>query len=298
MMTLLFFILIVVCVLIRVAFLTLLERKLLRIVGLRLGPNKLGVLGVLQPFSDALKLANKHHNSLYNFSILYYYLRCYIVLFSRIFLWRCFWLNPYIISFKIGFLFLMIILSFGSVNVIIRGWSTSGKYTLLGSLRSVSQLISYESSLYLCFFFFIFLFRFYSLSDFRFFCVSFFCLISPLCFYVWVPCFLAELNRTPFDFSEGERELVRGFNTDLGGSSFTLIFLGEYSNILFFCALSSFFFFYDFFFLWFFFFLIFVIWIRSVLPRFRYDKLMWVSWTFFIPFLTVYLVSFFLFIFF
>ena len=149
-----FFILILVCVLLRVAFITLLERKILRLVGLRLGPNKVSFLGVLQPIRDAIKLSNKQFNSISNFSFFFYYIRCFLSIFFSIFIWSCFWFNPYYIGLKISVLFLMFILSLNTINLIVRGWRTYGKYTLLGSLRRVSQLISYESALYLCLFFF------------------------------------------------------------------------------------------------------------------------------------------------
>lgn len=97
--------------------------------------------------------------------------------------------------------------------------------------------------MYLCFFSFIIIFCSFDFSSFFFFSVRASFLVLIPCFYVWVPTFLAELNRSPFDFSEGERELVRGFNTEHGSLGFTLIFLAEYGNILIFCLVSGFLFF-------------------------------------------------------
>lgn len=275
--------------LISVAFLTLAERKLLSLIGLRLGPNKVSFLGLLQPLGDAAKLINKGPNVLRNFNPLLYYISTFFMFSFRLGLTRCLFLYPYTVSLKFSLLFFFLILGFNSFNSIISGWSTFGKYPLIGSLRTVSQLISYEAVLYICLFTLILYNISFDLSIFSFFPLNNVFLIIIPCVYIWFPRFLAELNRTPFDFSEGERELVRGFNTDFGSLGFTLIFLSEYFNIVFFCILTSFIFF-DFFLSYFFFITFFVIWIRSVLPRFRFDKLIGLAWTFFIPLITLYLL--------
>lgn len=270
-------------ILICVAFLTLLERKILRIVGSRLGPNKVSWGGILQPLGDAAKLINKQINSLSNFSIFFYYASSFSLLFSRFIIFSFFFREPSQISYKFRILNFLLLLSLNSFNSVLSGWRTFGKFSLIGRIRTVTQLISYEASLFLCLFFFFLLYRKF---DFRFLqenslVVS---ILIPYCFFIWIPTFLAELNRTPYDFSEGESELVRGFNTEFGSSCFTLIFLSEYRNILFFSILSGFLFFNFPIIIFFFFF--FVIWIRSVLPRYRFDKLIYLSWKFFIPFLT------------
>lgn len=292
MITFFYSILFVLCVLLRVAFLTLLERKILSLVGLRLGPYKVSFLGALQPISDAGKLANKQCNRLRNFSIYFYYVSGISIFVCRVLVWRCFFVNPFFSFHNLRIIFFMLILSLSRINCIARGWRTFGKYTILGRLRSVAQLISYESALYFCLFFFFFFLESFRLIESSYFFFRRTILIFPFVLYIWLPCFLAELNRSPFDFSEGERELVSGFNTDLGRSSFTLVFLAEYSNILFFCFIRGYIYFFSSYFFFFILFFIFVVWIRSVLPRFRFDKLIAISWTFFIPFLTFYFLSF------
>lgn len=266
----------------------------MRLVGLRLGPFKVSFLGFLQPITDAFKLANKRVNLLSNFSINFYYLSSFFTLFSSLIFWRLLYSEPSPINFKLSFLLFIFVLSFSSLNSILAGLRTYGKYSLIGTLRSVAQLISYELSLYMCIFFFFLSFTIYDIYHINFFTINFFFFFSARCFYIWLPSFLAELNRTPYDFSEGESELVRGFNTEFGSSSFTIIFLAEYRNILFFCLLTSYFFFFDFFFLFFFLSVYFVIWIRSVLPRYRYDKLIGLAWKFFIPLLTLIFILYFL----
>lgn len=295
-MIIIYLLVFLICVLVSVAFLTLLERKLLRLIGLRLGPNKISFMGLFQPITDAIKLSNKQINSLSRFFIFFYYISSSLIFFFRLFLWFCYWLNPFFININLRVVIFMLILSFISLNSIFCGWRTFGKYTLLGSLRTVAQLISYESTLYFCLFFFIFFSESLNFHSMNFSSISRIFFLLPFCFYLWLPRILCELNRTPFDFSEGERELVRGFNTDLGSCSFTLIFLSEYSNIIFFSILSSFFFFQNFIFIFSLIFIIFIIWIRSVLPRFRFDKLINLAWTFFIPFLTVYFLSYLMFL--
>lgn len=270
--------------LISVAFLTLLERKILRLTGLRVGPNKVRFMGVLQPIGDAVKLSNKRVNSLRNFSSFFYYVCRRCIIFRSLLLFSRFFIEPPFFLFTYSLILILIFLGFNSFNNIIRGWRTFRKFSLLGRIRTVSQLISYEASLYLCLFaivVFYFSFDLQELSYFHFPILFFLC---PLVGYLWIPSFLAELNRTPYDFSEGERELVRGFNTEFGSSGFTLIFLAEYGNIIFFRVIRGFLFFSNI--MGFILFCIFIIWIRSVLPRFRFDKLIYLSWKFIIPFLT------------
>lgn len=278
-----------VCILLSVAFFTLLERKLLSILGLRLGPNKVSFIGFFQPIGDALKLSNKQCNVLSNFSFFFYYFSSSLILFSSVIIWICYTFNgTSFISLKFLFLILMYILGFNSLNSILLGWRTFSKYSLVGSLRTVSQLISYESVLYLCFFFFI-----YYNGRFGYIFSFFIAFLSlPLIFFFWLPSVLADLNRTPYDFSEGERELVRGFNTEFGCRSFTLIFLSEYSNIIFFRVLTRILFFFPFILIFSIFFFFLVIWIRSVLPRFRFDLLIDLAWKFFVPFLTCFFILF------
>ena len=277
--------LILIPVLVGVAFLTLIERKVLRLVGARVGPNKVSLGGFLQPIGDAVKLSDKQVNCLTNSSFFFYYGSRILMFVIGVFAWFCIPRVPDVIVFKFSVLVIFLILGFNSLNSIMSGWRTFGKYSLIGRLRTVSQLISYEAVLYLCLFFLIVLL--YSFN-FNLLCGSPFevlAAVSPFLFMAWSISVLAELNRTPYDFSEGERELVRGFNTDFGSLSFTLIFLAEYSMILFFCLMSTLIFFksLEFFFFFFFFF---VIWIRSVLPRFRFDKLIMLSWKFLVPSLT------------
>lgn len=282
--------LLLICSLVRVAFITLLERKVLSLVGLRLGPNKVSFFGLLQPMGDAIKLSNKQVNSLSNFSFFFYYLRASIIFIMSTFIWFCYFHEPVVISFKLSFLIFFLVLGLNSLNSILCGWRTFSKFSLVGRLRTVAQLISYEAVLYLCIFFVVFTFISLRISFLFFFPTYYAFILLPFVGLCWLPSFLAELNRTPYDFSEGESELVRGFNTEFGSSSFTLIFLAEYRNIIFFCIFSSFLFLYSdqFLFLCFSLFLFFVIWIRSVLPRYRFDKLIILCWKFFVPFLTCY----------
>lgn len=290
------YLVLVVPALLRVAFLTLLERKVLSLIGVRLGPNKVSLYGVFQPIADAVKLANKSINSLTNFSFFFYYVSACFIFIMRLCIFSCVYIHPSPIFVKFSVLLFLLVLGFNSFNGMLCGWSTFSKFSLIGRVRTVSQLISYEGVLYLCLFFIVVFYSGFRFSMFRFFNISFvFFLILPV-LYIWFPTFLAELNRTPYDFSEGESELVRGFNTEFGSGGFTLIFLAEYGNIVFFCLITSILFFNAT--LFYPLILIFsVIWFRSVLPRYRFDKLISLAWKFFIPFLTFFYILVFLFFF-
>nr|YP_009441785.1 NADH dehydrogenase subunit 1 [Tetratoma fungorum]AOY39330.1 NADH dehydrogenase subunit 1 [Tetratoma fungorum]ARH54701.1 NADH dehydrogenase subunit 1 [Tetratoma fungorum] len=279
----------VICVLVGVAFLTLLERKVLGYIQIRKGPNKVGFMGILQPFSDAIKLFSKEQTFPFmsNFNI--YYFSPILNLFISLFLWMC---MPYLsvfLNFNLSILFFLSVSSLGVYTVMLAGWSSNSNYSLLGSLRSVAQTISYEVSLSLILMSFIFLIMSLNLVEFmKYQKLSWFIFLCfPLCL-MWVISSLAETNRTPFDFAEGESELVSGFNVEYSSGGFALIFLAEYSSILFMSmicvllflggSLNSFSFFIKLVLVSFFW-----IWVRGTLPRFRYDKLMYLAWKSFLP---------------
>lgn len=278
-----------VCVLISVAFLTLLERKVLGYIQIRKGPNKVGFFGILQPFSDAIKLFTKEQtwSSVSNYAL--YFFSPVFIFFISLFLWV---LMPYrtgFYDFEFGFFFFLCVISLGVYPLIVAGWSSNSKYALLGGLRAVAQTISYEVSLALVLLSFIILVGEYSLDDFSEFQSGFYLIfLFYLLSLVWVVSCLAEINRTPFDFAEGESELVSGFNVEYRAGGFALLFLGEYRIIIlirtiivvlflggpigltFFLKVGVF--------------ISLVLWLRGTFPRYRYDKLINLAWKRILPF--------------
>nr|YP_009469677.1 NADH dehydrogenase subunit 1 [Dermestes maculatus]AVE15408.1 NADH dehydrogenase subunit 1 [Dermestes maculatus] len=288
----------VIGVLVGVAFLTLLERKVLGYIQIRKGPNKVGFMGILQPFSDAIKLFTKEQTYPLVSNYIFYYISPVLNLFLALFLWMCMPFFSYFFSFSFGLLFFLCCSSLGVYTIMISGWSSNSNYSLLGGIRSVAQTISYEVSLALILLSFLFLTNSFSLFSFADFQenIWFLFLCFPLCL-MWLVSGLAETNRTPFDFAEGESELVSGFNVEYSSGGFALIFLAEYSNILFMSMMSCLLFlggdFYSFiFFLKLVFISFFWIWARGTLPRFRYDKLMYLAWKSYLPVSLNYLLFF------
>nr|YP_010464939.1 NADH dehydrogenase subunit 1 [Gonodactylaceus falcatus]UUL95402.1 NADH dehydrogenase subunit 1 [Gonodactylaceus falcatus] len=292
------YIVLMVCVLVSVAFFTLLERKVLGYIQIRKGPNKLGFIGILQPFADAVKLFTKEQALPVMSNFLPYYLSPIFSLFISLVVWLVIPYETGLMNFGLGSLFFLCCTSLGVYTLMSAGWSSNSKYALLGSIRAVSQTISYEVSLALILLSFIFLVGGFNLSlfsDYQSECWLML-LTLPLAGVWFVSC-LAETNRTPFDFAEGESELVSGFNVEYSGGGFALIFLAEYSSILFMSALfvilfmgcspSSLSFCLKLVFIVFSF-----IWVRGTLPRFRYDKLMYLSWKSFLPVSLNYLMFF------
>ena len=278
-----------VCVLVGVAFFTLFERKLLGYIQLRKGPNKVGFGGILQPFSDAIKLFRKEHVRPI-FSNYYPFLIAPIFsLGLSLFLWRRISSSSNSFSFNYSVIFFLCCVGMGVYSLLASGWSSNSKYSLLGALRGVAQTISYEVSLVLiliCPLLICISFDWQSFSKFQE--GLWFIFLFPASSLVWFTSCLAETNRTPFDFAEGESELVSGYNTEYRRGGFALIILAEYTRILFISFLFAIIFLggttnFLIFFLFIFISFIFV-WVRGTLPRFRYDKLMYLAWKCFLPF--------------
>nr|YP_010426659.1 NADH dehydrogenase subunit 1 [Aoria nigripes]USM11445.1 NADH dehydrogenase subunit 1 [Aoria nigripes] len=278
-----------ILVLVGLAFLTLFERKLLGYIQIRKGPNKVGFFGIVQPFGDAIKLFCKEqtypHMSNYNL----YYVCPIMNLLLSLLLWSSIPFFSFNISFDFSILFFLCISSVSVYTIMLSGWSSNSLYSLLGCLRSVAQTISYEVSLIIVLMSFMFMMlslNFMNLFMFQYY-VWFLLLMYPLCL-IWLVSGLAETNRTPFDFAEGESELVSGFNVEYSSGGFAMIFMAEYGNILLMSLISCLLFlggnlmnlfFYVFVtmvaFFW--------VWVRGTLPRFRYDKLMYLAWKSYLP---------------
>lgn len=283
-----------VCVLLAVAFFTLLERKGLRYIQIRKGPNKVGIAGLPQPLADAAKLLTKEIAKPLMANYSPYFLAPIFSFILALLLWQ---LYPRLYTasyFKWGILFFLCVSGLNVYGTLLAGWSSNSKYALLGRLRAIAQTISYEVSIALILLFPLFLvgsFRFLEIRErqrvmwLRF-------LMLPVSFVWFVTC-VAETNRAPFDFAEGESELVSGFNIEYGSAGFALIFLAEYANILIISLFSAILFFGGsqifglnsdiIFMLKVLFFAFLFIWVRGSYPRFRYDLLMRLTWKGFLP---------------
>nr|QZZ18311.1 NADH dehydrogenase subunit 1 [Eurhadina jarrayi] len=276
-------------ILVSVGFFTLLERKIMGYMHIRKGPNKVGSLGLLQPFSDGAKLFLSEQFFPKNSNFLIYYICPVLSLIQSLFIWLLFPFYINSVDFHYGFLFFLCVSSLGVYSLIICGWSSNSIYSMLGCMRSVSQAISYEVSLSIILLSFFLLCDGYNLLYFSFFQNScWFIFFSFPVFFCWFSCMLAETNRSPFDFSEGESELVSGFNVEYGSGGFALLFISEYASIIFMSLLSSLIFLGgDYFSFIFFLKIIFVcflfVWVRCSLPRYRYDKLMYLAWKCYLP---------------
>jgi NADH-ubiquinone oxidoreductase chain 1 len=225
---------VLIFVLVGIAFFTLCERKLFGVFQMRKGPNKVGFIGVLQPFSDAGKLFIKQRISLKINNYYACFLAPYLLLFLSLVLWLTYpvLLSCFHLEYRV--IFFLCVTSVNVYGVFIAGWGSNSKYALLGGMRAVAQTISYEITLV-----FILLcpLRLVGRFDIAFIYrgqgVIFNLFLCAESFIIWFIVILAETNRAPFDFVEGESELVSGFNVEYGGYIFAFIFMAEYINILF-----------------------------------------------------------------
>lgn len=279
-----------------VAFITLLERKILGYSQLRKGPNKVRVAGLLQPFNDAIKLFSKEIILPVSSNLVQYIRAPTCRLFIVLITYRIFPLRDHLFSLRIGVLFFYIIVSINIYPVLISGWASNRKYALIGALRSIAQTVSYEVRLALILIFFltlrarINLFAIIGLNRLWW----KFTLFAPMCI-IWLISCLAETNRTPFDFAEGESELVSGFNIEYGRLGFALLFMAEYARIILISILFSILFLANrtlrvtlyvsrtfLMFAW--------VWFRTTFPRYRYDKLINLAWKTYLP-ITLFLLA-------
>jgi NADH-quinone oxidoreductase subunit H len=297
------FLLFIIPLLIAVAYLTLVERKVLASMQRRRGPNVVGLFGLLQPLADGFKLITKEtiipssSNSLL-------FISAPILTFTLSLISWCvipFNYNNILVNFDLGLLYIFSISSLSVYGIVLSGWSSNSKYAFLGSLRSTAQIIAYEISIG-----FIILLVLVCSGSLNFLDIV---ISQKMVWYVvpLLPAFLmffistlAETNRPPFDLPEAEAELVSGYNVEYSSIGFALFFLGEYSNIILMSALNVLLFFGG----WLFFFnfglIVFAIktcaimfifvWVRAVLPRYRYDQLMRLGWKFLLPISLGYLV--------
>nr|YP_010575575.1 NADH dehydrogenase subunit 1 [Varestrongylus eleguneniensis]UZM11415.1 NADH dehydrogenase subunit 1 [Varestrongylus eleguneniensis] len=279
-------VLLMVFVLQSIAFITLYERHLLGSSQIRLGPTKVSFMGVLQALLDGLKLLKKEQVLPVFTSDLVFVL---VPSVSFVLMYMQWFLLPYLykfISFEYSLLFFLCLLGFSVYSIMISGYVSKSKYGMIGALRASSQSVSYEIafSIYL-------LSLMLSLSLLMF--VADFSLMLLFFFLPFIIMIVAELNRAPFDFAEGESELVSGYNVEFGSVAFVFLFLSEYGSLIFFCVFCSMLFFNMMLMMVFLLFSL-MIFLRSSYPRYRYDLLMKMFWFKFLPLSLIYLCYFYI----
>nr|YP_010241125.1 NADH dehydrogenase subunit 1 [Anneissia intermedia]QTH78855.1 NADH dehydrogenase subunit 1 [Anneissia intermedia] len=283
--------------LISVAFIVLIERKILGYMQLRKGPGLVGPYGIMQTIADGIKLFIKENTKPLSANTALFFLSPALFLILALILWVIIPCPNSLININLSLILILGISSLSVYSLLGSGWASNSKYSLIGGIRAVAQTISYEISIGTILLSIIILTGTFNLNSIintqnsSWFILS--CL--PLS-YIWYVSTLAETNRTPFDLTEGESELVSGYNVEYAGGPFALFFLAEYANIIFINLLSV---------------IIFLganlpinlfpiniiiiavktsilsstfLWIRASFPRLRYDQLMFLNWKSYLPF--------------
>lgn len=297
------FLLLMIPLLLAVAYLTLVERKVIASIQRRKGPNVVGFLGLLQPLADGLKLFIKETVLPSHANKFLFILAPVLTFFLSLLGWLVipFFHNMVLVDLNIGIIYIFCISSLGVYGIVLAGWSSNSKYAFLGALRSSAQMISYEVSIGLIIISVILCSDSLNLTDIVN-CQKDIWYIIPLfpSFVMFFISSLAETNRPPFDLPEAEAELVSGYNVEYSSMTFALFFIGEYANIILMSSLSVILFlggwyslFLDlgdykivglfFFCLKLLFVLFLFIWVRAAFPRYRYDQLMRLGWKVFLP---------------
>nr|WDW20765.1 NADH dehydrogenase subunit 1 [Grammomys surdaster] len=283
-------------ILIAMAFLTLVERKVLGYMQLRKGPNMVGPYGILQPFADAMKLFMKEPMRPLTTSISLFIIAPTLSLSLALSLWIPLPMPHPLINLNLGILFILATSSLSVYSILWSGWASNSKYSLFGALRAVAQTISYEVTMAIILLSVLLMNGSFSLQTLITTQEQMWLIIPtwPMAM-MWFISTLAETNRAPFDLTEGESELVSGFNVEYAAGPFALFFMAEYTNIILMNALTT---------------IIFLgplhnmnspelysinfmmetltlsimfLWIRASYPRFRYDQLMHLLWKNFLP---------------
>nr|NP_958765.1 NADH dehydrogenase subunit 1 [Ochotona princeps]CAD60947.1 NADH dehydrogenase subunit 1 [Ochotona princeps] len=289
-------ILLILPVLLAMAFLTLVERKILGYMQLRKGPNVVGPYGLLQPFADAVKLFVKEPLRPLTSSPFLFIIAPTLALTLALTMWIPIPMPYPLINMNMGILFILATSSLAVYSILWSGWASNSKYALIGALRAVAQTISYEVTLAIILLSILLMNGSFALSSLIDTQEYMWILIPawPLAM-MWFISTLAETNRAPFDLTEGESELVSGFNVEYAAGPFALFFLAEYTNIIMMNALTVTLFlgaFHDThnpqlftinFAIKTLLLTMVFLWIRASYPRFRYDQLMHLLWKNFLP---------------
>ena len=295
---------IILPLLIGVAYLTYIERKVIAAMHLRRGPNVVGPFGLLQPLADGLKLFFKETIIPSGANRIVFVMAPMITFSLALMAWAVIPLGAGMVvaDINVGILYLFAISSLGVYGVLMAGWASNSKYAFLGAIRSAAQMVSYEVSMGFIIITVLLVAGSLNLSD----------IVNAQKESVWfiVPLFpmfviffistLAETNRHPFDLPEAEAELVAGYNVEYSAMTFALFFLGEYANMILMCAMTTILFLGGWLPpfevapftwvpgpIWLIFkicvLLFLFLWIRATFPRYRYDQLMRLGWKVFLP---------------
>ncbi|MBY0273269.1 MAG: NADH-quinone oxidoreductase subunit NuoH [Alphaproteobacteria bacterium] len=302
--------LIVVPLLLAVAYLTLVERKVIAAMQLRVGPNVVGWFGLLQPFADGLKLLHKETIIPAPANPLIFLMAPLITFGLSLSAWAVIPFSPgwVVANINVGVLYLFAISSLGVYGIIIAGWASNSKYAFLGALRSAAQMVSYEVSIGLVIIAVLLSAGSMNLTSIVESQKGLWYVIPHLPMAViFIISALAETNRAPFDLPEAEAELVSGYNVEYSSMTFALFFLGEYANMILMSTMGTILFLGGWLppldiapltwipgVVWFFLkvsFLLFIfLWVRATFPRYRYDQLMHLGWKVFLPFSLVWVI--------
>jgi len=302
---------IIVPIMVGVAYLTLAERKVIGYMQIRIGPNRVGYFGLLQPIADGVKLFFKEIIVPSGSSKFLFVLAPIMALAPSLAAWAVvpFTDGMVLSNLNAGLLYILAMTSLGVYGIIIAGWASNSKYAFLGAVRSAAQIVSYEIAMGFALVCVLMASQSMNLGDIvngqqgRFGMLNWYLLPLFPMFLVYLISGVAETNRAPFDMAEGESEIVAGFHVEYSGMAFALFFLAEYANMILIAFLTSIMFlggwlspvpFLPNGSIWLLgkvsFILLLFLWFRATFPRYRYDQLMRLGWKVFIPITIVWVV--------